>query len=120
MHRTILPLSRQDRSIRGCAAGRDRVVLPLDEAAASPPIALDVRPHPIPVARPQIGAEHGDMPPRQEIERRGIGGKPRKAEERRLRRTAGCAVDRLLHRSDTAVDFGLGARRLMRLSSGCE
>src|SRR5579871_337502 len=66
------------------------------------------RAHPVPVARPEIGAEYHEAARLHALEQRRRGRKSGKAEERRARLCADVAVDRALDGGDTAVDLGIG------------
>src|ERR1043166_5361788 len=68
------------------------------------------RAHRIPVARPQVGAEHHEAARLHALEQGGRGRKAWEAEEQRARLRAGVAIDRALDRRDAAVDLGVGGR----------
>ncbi len=70
-------------------------------------LQFEVRRHLVPVAGPDVGAEHHDAAPLEPIEQRGAGGEAGEAEERRRRRAAGPAVERQFVGGDAAVDLGL-------------
>ena len=80
-------------------------------------LQLLLRCHGIPVARPQVGSEHGDPARLQTGQQRGCRGKAGKAEKGRGRNAAARAIQRHFIGGDTAVDF-LQRLRLTDLVEG--
>src|SRR5262245_44013963 len=69
---------------------------------------LSFRRHRIPVARPQVRAEHHDAATFESLEQLWRGSKSRKTEERRRWRAAGLAVKGGIDGREPAIDLGLG------------
>ena len=75
-------------------------------------LQLLCRRHRIPVAGPEVGAEHSDAALLQDVQRRGRHFKKGKAKERRARGSRGRSVKRRFDRRDALVDLADGCLRL--------